>query len=71
MVISKFESGYSKLQNKKTWTFCWITKRDYRGIYKNKQKNKLENTSESSLNEKHNNINLGEDNNINIGKGKD
>jgi len=32
------------------------------------KKNELENAGESSLNEEHNNINLGEDNNINIGK---
>ena len=32
------------------------------------RKNELENTGESSLNEEHNNINLGEDNNVNIGK---
>ena len=30
------------------------------------KKNELENIGESSLNEEHNNINLGEDNNINI-----
>jgi len=29
MVTRKFESGYSKLQKKKSWTFGWITKRSY------------------------------------------
>jgi len=28
MTTRKFESGYSKLK-KKSWTFCWITKRGY------------------------------------------
>jgi len=30
MATRKFESGYSKLKKKnKSWTFRWITKRDY------------------------------------------
>jgi len=39
----------------------------YKFIKINK-KNELENAGESSLNEEHNNINLGKDNNINIGE---
>jgi len=31
MAVRKFESDYSKLKKKKkSWTFCWITKSDYR-----------------------------------------
>jgi len=64
MTTKKFESGYSKVQKKKSWIFVELQK----GAIKINRKNELENTGESPLNEEHNNINLGEDNNVNIGK---
>jgi len=70
MATRKFESGYSKLQKKRRRVELFVESHKWAmdKFIKINKKNELENTGESSLNEEHNNINLGEDNNVNIGE---